>query len=295
MLHIIIHTLPYELNALEQTLIQLKRSSKYLTSNEKVRIEVLLNANLIDWSNSVLNLNFFSSVYHDLIKLNEDWAECVLKIDDKNEFLGCNDLRRYTLRNTDANYVMYLDTDVIFNDTLLRRIFDSLSIIPDEHFILTPQLTRMWDTTWDVVSNEKFFNEASTHENYLNRDPYKAISDNSEVNLKPIQGFKFAGWGTIIPTKLGRFIDIPDSLGSYGLDDTFIMFACDIMNKHGYNVKQYVIEGELVIENNKFRLEYFKDFLTLIDRKEEFTKQAHNNFHPELTNFNERLSNLSSR
>jgi hypothetical protein len=59
MLHIIIHTLPYELNALEQTLVQLKRSSKYLSSNEKVRIEVLLNANLIDWSSSNLSLNFF--------------------------------------------------------------------------------------------------------------------------------------------------------------------------------------------------------------------------------------------
>jgi hypothetical protein len=63
MLHIIIHTLPYELNALEQTLIQLKRSSKYLTSNEKVRIEVLLNTNLVDWSTSALTLNFFSSAY----------------------------------------------------------------------------------------------------------------------------------------------------------------------------------------------------------------------------------------
>jgi hypothetical protein len=291
MLHIIIHTLPYELNALEQTLVQLKRSSKYLSSNEKVRIEVLLNANLIDWSSSNLSLNFFSSAYHNLVKINEDWAECVLRIDTENKFLGCNDLRRYTLRNTDADYVMYLDTDIIFNDTMLRRVFDSLSIISDEYFILTPQLTRMWDTTWDVVSNEKFFNEEATHENYFNRDPYKATFNNSEVNLKPISGFKFAGWGTIIPSKLGRFIDIPDSLGSYGLDDTFIMFACDIMNKHGYNVKQYVIEGELVIENNKFRLEYFKDLLTLIDRKEEFKQIANSNFQPELIKFHERLTN----
>ena len=35
MIHIIIHALPYELNALEQTLIQLKRSSQYLNENHK--------------------------------------------------------------------------------------------------------------------------------------------------------------------------------------------------------------------------------------------------------------------
>ena len=40
MIHIIIHTLPYELNALEQTLIQLKRSSQYLNENHKILIKL---------------------------------------------------------------------------------------------------------------------------------------------------------------------------------------------------------------------------------------------------------------
>ena len=290
MLHIIIHTLPYELNALEQTLTQLKRSSQYLNENHRVRIEVLLNTNLVDWSFSVLDINFFSSAYHELIKINEDWAECVLRIDTEGKFLGCNDLRRHTFRTTDADYVMYLDTDVIFNDTLLRRIFDSIELVTNPLCIITPQLTRMWDTTWDVVSNESFFNEEATHENYFNRDPYKSIFFNSSINLKPISEFKFAGWGTVIATQLGRFIDIPDSLGPYGLDDTFIMYACGIMKHHNIHPQQYVIEGELVIENNKFRLEYLKSLIKFIDRKEEFTQQSHSNFQPELIKFNEKLT-----
>lgn len=291
MLHIIIHTLPYELNALEQTLIQLKRSSQYLNETHRVRIEVLLNANLTDWSNSVLDLNFFSSAYHDLIKLNEDWAECILNIDNQGKFLGCNDLRRHTIRTTDADYIMYLDTDVIFNDTLLRRIFDSIEVITNPLCIITPQLTRMWDTTWDIVSNENFFNEEANHQNYFNRDPYRSTFFNSNTNLKPISEFKFAGWGTTISTQLAKFIDIPDSLGPYGLDDTFIMFACQIMKQHNTHPQQYVIEGELVIENNKYRLEYLKPLIKFIDRKEEFTRQSHSNFQLELTKFNERLTN----
>jgi hypothetical protein len=294
MLHIIIHTLPYELNALEQTLIQLKRSSQYLNENHKVRIEVLLNMNLVNWNLSKLGRWFFEAAFHQLIKLNEDWAECVLRIDDVAQFLGCNDLRRYTIRTTDADYIMYLDTDVVFNDTFIRRVFDSIEAATNPLCIITPQLTRMWDTTWDIVSNENFFNEEANHENYFNRDPYKAVQFRAEVNLKPIQGFKFAGWGTTISTKLARLIDIPDTLGPYGLDDTFIMYGCEILKKHNIHPQQYVIENELVIENNKFRLEYFKDLLTLIDRKEEFTKAANNNFQSELIKLNERLTNRQS-
>jgi len=291
MLHIIIHTLPYEMNALEQTMIQLKRNSKYLTPDQKVRIEVVLNANLVDWKQSKINLGFFAENYNKIIRINEDWAECILRIDTINEILGCNDLRRQTFRKTDAEYVMYLDTDVIFNDTLLARIFFSINTIPEEYFILTPQITRLWDTTWDKISNEKFFNEEASHHNYFSRDPYKSTWDNNDVSLKVIDGFKFAGWGTVIPTKLGKFIDIPNALGPYGLDDTYIMFACDIMNKHNYNVKQYVIEGEIVCENNLFSLPYFKEFIILIDKKSEYTEQAHNNFNSELNKFNERLIN----
>ena len=291
MLHIIIHTLPYELNALEQTLIQLKRSSQYLNENHKVRIEVLLNMNLVNWNLSKLGRWFFESAFHQLIKLNEDWAECVLRIDDVAQFLGCNDLRRYTIRTTDADHIMYLDTDVVFNDTFIRRVFDSIEAATNPLCIITPQLTRLWDTTWDVVSNESFFNEEANHENYFNRDPYKATQSRADVNLKPIQGFKFAGWGTTISTKLARLIDIPDALGPYGLDDTFIMYGCEILKRHNIHPQQYVIENELVIENNKFRLEYFKDLLTLIDRKEEFTRAANNNFQSELIKLDERLTN----
>jgi hypothetical protein len=189
---------------------------------------------------------------------------------------------------------MYLDTDVVFNDTFIRRVFDSIEAVTNPLCIITPQLTRMWDTTWDVVSNESFFNEEANHENYFNRDPYKAVQFRAEVNLKPIQEFKFAGWGTTISTKLARLIDIPDALGPYGLDDTFIMYGCEILKKHNIHPQQYVIENELVIENNKFRLEYFKDLLTLIDRKEEFTKNANNNFQSELIKLNERLTNRQS-
>jgi hypothetical protein len=72
------------------------------------------------------------------------------------------------------------------------------------------------------------------------------------------------------------------------------MYGCEILKKHNIHPQQYVIENELVIENNKFRLEYFKDLLTLIDRKEEFTKAANNNFQSELIKLNERLTNRQS-
>jgi hypothetical protein len=147
--------------------------------------------------------------------------------------------------------------------------------------ILVPEVTRMWDDTWDVITNEYYLNEPASHEAYHARDPY-TLQTYTTVTAVPIETFKFAGWGTCIPTKLRTVVDIPDSLGSYGLDDTFVMMACEMLKQNGLNVQQYILKGEVIIENNKFRSNPYKDYITAIDRREEFLRQAHQNFNIEL-------------
>ena len=103
---------------------------------------------------------------------------------------------------------------------------------------------------------------------------------------KPITEFKFGGgWATVISTPLAKKIKIPESLGHYGLEDTFIMYCSYIMRKHGLDVTQYIIENEIIVEDHMFRFNPYKEYLVTIDKQEEFKKIANENIEREVIAF----------
>jgi len=285
MIHIITHILPQEIDQLEQLLTHLKKSSVHINYNDYI-VEVVLNTKLTDWSNSKLDEQFFIDKFNYLKKLTNSWCETKFEVSD-GSILGCNDIRRRALRTSKADYIMYLDADNVFSETLLFTMREYCKLLNqnDSYDIIIPQTTRMWDTTWDIITNEDHFNEEASHNNYFNRDPYLIFKSKENISLELINGFKFAGWGTTIPTKLREIIDIPDSLGPYGVDDTFIMYVCNILKQKGYNINQWIINGELIIENNKFRYNPYQNYLTNINKKDEFLNQAHSNFNQELQKY----------
>jgi hypothetical protein len=73
------------------------------------------------------------------------------------------------------------------------------------------------------------------------------------------------------------------------MDDTFIMTCCEYGKQKGFNASQYVLVNEVIIENNKFRYNYYKDYIYSINRKEEFIKIAQTNFSYSVNKF---LNNL---
>lgn len=284
MIHIVIHVLPQEIDQLEQLLVHLKKSSIYLNSDDYF-VDVVLNTKLIDWSLSKLNEEFFINKFSYLETLTTSWCKANFEISN-GSILGCNDIRRRALRTSTADYIMYLDADNIFSDTLLYNIkqyCDEL-LKQDGYSILVPQTTRLWDSTWDIITNKLYLETDASHNNYFNRDPY-TLNRPEDVYAVEVNCFKFAGWGTCIPTKIRDIIDIPDSLGSYGLDDTFIMSACTILKQKQVNIKQYVLEGEIIIENNKFRFNPYKDYLTVIDYREKFLNNAQTAFNVEIQKY----------
>jgi hypothetical protein len=170
MIHIVTHVLPQEIDQLEQLLIHLKRSSKYINYSDYI-VEVVLNTKLTDWSNSKLDEQFFINKFNYLEKLTSSWCKTKFEISD-GTILGCNDIRRRALRTSKADYIMYLDADNVFSETLLFTMREYCKLLNqnDSYDIIVPQTTRMWDTTWDIITNESYFNEDASHENYFNRD-----------------------------------------------------------------------------------------------------------------------------
>jgi hypothetical protein len=145
----------------------------------------------------------------------------------------------------------------------------------------------MWDSSWDVITNKEYLHDTASVEAYYSNDPFKLIAkDINNIELKKIDEFKFGGgWFNLLSTKLLKLTDIPDSFGPYGVDDLYVMECCNIMKLAGIKVNQYIVDGLIVIENFKYRKNYHKDFLYLIDNQKEYKLQAESNLNKEIQNF----------
>jgi hypothetical protein len=281
---IVVHLLPQEIDWFEWQSKQFKQGSYYI--NDKVIIDVTLNLNLVDWNQSQLPKQFFIDKFNQ-IKTLWDWAEAQFIIDEENKCLGCDDKRREAIRSTMADNILYLDSDLLFRPELLSYMIEASKAINHDYYVISPQTVRMWDNSWDIITNENYLTTPANMGTYYSNDPFKVINEyTNNIELTPIPQFKFGGgWFNLLSTKLLKFTDIPDSFGPYGVDDTYVMICCNILKQKGYNIQQYVLKNTLIIENFKYRWNPYKIYLHLIDKQIEFRKNAENNLNLELQNF----------
>lgn len=287
MINILIHILPQEIDQLEQTLIQLKKNSVYVGKDEFL-VEVILNNNLTDWDNSILDKNYFETKLFRLEKLAKSWAKTNFWVSNNNEIMGCTDQRRKAAREHDCDGFIFLDVDIVFSDTLLFHIHESFNSIKETYpnCIITPETTRVWDLTWDVITHKECLDDNASLEDYFSRDPYLTTGLMGEVSLKKIDEFKFAGgWATFISKPLAQKVDLPDALGPYYMDDTFIMECCSQGKRKGLKANQFVLMNEVIIENNLFRFNHYENYIKNINRKDEFMKVSQDSFLISINNF----------
>jgi hypothetical protein len=286
--HIVIHLLPHELDDFEWQSKQFKIGSLYV--NQNILIDATLNLNLIDWNNSSLPKNFIVDKFKRIEKL-WDWCECKFNIDENKKCLGCNDARRNAIRATDADNILYLDSDLIFPENLLGMMTECSSLIDLDYYIISPQIVKLWDNTWDLLTNKNYIHNAPDLNRYYTSNPYEILTmDYGQSSLVPINNFKFGGgWFNLISTKLLKLTDIPDSLGSYGVDDSYVMICCNLLATKKYNVKQYVIENAVVTENYKYRLNFYKKYINYIDNKMTYRKTAEQNLVAEIEAFKNKI------
>jgi hypothetical protein len=292
---ITIFALPHELEDLALTLYNLKRNSVYLNNSVKYKVDITmcLSSELTDWSKSKLPKEYIQERTEELVTKFLDWCEWNLLWGDEN-ILGCVSQRRYSLaQHPDADFFIWLDCDFIFKDTTLSYITQGYQTIKESNidlFILTPQFVKQWDNTWDVLVNKSFLNHPIDYE--LIADVYKdTLPDIGEVEIKSIPNFKFAGgWFTLISKDLLSKTSVPESLGHYGLEDTFVIECCNLLKNQGTEVFQFILENHIIGESYIHRPnQTIKKYISSINRKEEFTRIAHTNFLIELNKFYEKL------
>ena len=280
-----IFCLPYEIDELENTLNQLKKASYYIDNKVEYVLDVTMTISdrMINWDKSSLPKKYFIDKFTKL-ETQSDWCQNEFKTSDI--LLGCVSQRRESLKNhKDADYFIWLDCDIIFDERTLSymQMVMSSTSKEHEHSIITPELVRIWDNSWDILVNEQFKDKPFEY-NQTN-DPYKDSGIKGDISIEtvlntnsPQSRFKFAGgWFTCISGALLRRIGIPEEFGHYGYEDTFVMVGSEkLMRTTDIQITQFKIKNLVVCENYKYRdNNHYLNGLSAYNRREEFTKKAH--------------------
>lgn len=291
--HIIVHVLPFEIDRFEHQIFELNKNSKFLSPDDKVTIDATLNVNdsLVDWSSSKISKQYFIDRFEKL-KTICGWATVLFDVSANNECLGVDDKRRTAIRKyaSECDNFIYLDNDMFYPNTTLKYMMDAAKLIPNKYWILSPQSNMLWDPSWNVLVNESYMNVR--HSDLHTMDPFEIFTkDYGEIEIVPINTFKFGGgWFNMLSSKLLAYTDIPDALGPYGLDDTFVIDACMIMRGMGIDVQQYVVKNLVVTQNYKHELHrVYLDHITFnMNMKQEFARKSAIYYRDEVTKFAER-------
>jgi hypothetical protein len=287
-----IFALPYEIDDLEKTLTQLKVASKYISNKIEWMVDVTMGTSndLISWKHSSIPKTYFTEKFIKL-SAHTDWCQKTFKTSDT--ISGCVSQRKNTLDSyPDADYFIWLDTDIIFDERTLAYFESVLPIVSEQtdYSIITPEIVRIWDTTWDCLVNDSFINHPLNY--HLTNNPYDDSGIKGDVKLESVDvsipnqpKYKFAGgWFTCLSGDLVRRIGVPESFGHYGYEDTFIMWGADkLVKTSNINVQQFKLKNLVVCENYKYRNNaHILNHLSVYDKREEFKKIAELNFMKEL-------------
>ncbi len=295
--HIVIHVLPFEIDRFEHQMVELKKNAAYMTDGDEVVIDATLNLNdlLVDWSKSKLDKRYFIDRFYNTLSLT-NWAEHQFDISENNECLGVDDKRRTAIRKyaSSCDNFLYLDNDMFYPNTALKYMMDAATFIKNKYYILSPQLPKLWEPSWDVLVNEKYINkpfEDSTCKEYTTDQFEIFTKDYGDIQLTPIDTFKMGGgWFNMISSNLLAYTDIPDSFGPYGLDDTFVVDACKIMKAMNMDVQQYVLKNLVVTQSYQYELhKVYLDHISFnIKQKQIFAANAQKSYQDEINKFAER-------
>ena len=289
-----IFCLPFEIDELENTLTQLKKSSYYLSGKNQWVLDVTLgiSSELIDWNSSKINPNFFVDKFRKL-QSSSDWCQSNFVVSD--EIKGCVSQRRNShIQHRDADYFIWLDTDIIFEERTLSYLENTMEAIKNvtPYSVITPEIVKVWDNTWDCLVNEEFIDKPLDYQK--TNDPYKDSGIKGDVTVESVRNnfqnqprFKFAGgWMTCLSGDLVRRIGVPESFGHYGLEDTFIMWGSEkLIQTQNLDIQQFKLKNLVVCENYKYRdNSFYFEYIKNIDRREEYKNKAQSNFETEFKN-----------
>ena len=177
--------LPHEIDDLERILISLKRASKFIDGrNYQFCISLGISDYLTDWSASKLDKQFIIDKFESLKPL-VNWTDNPI-FQMREDILGCVSSRRNAhLEIIDATHFVWLDSDIVFDEQILFYLENAIVGIEEEgisNYVLTPEIVKIWDNTWDCLVNENYLDKPLNY--HKTNDPYMECGLYDDVSIK---------------------------------------------------------------------------------------------------------------
>jgi len=282
------HFMPWEIDYALLTFTQLKKSKYYLPEDVNITIKSALNLSsyLIDWDNSKLPKEYFIEKYKTLSILLEDYQHDTF-IYEGNEIWGHLDLQRNAIEQK-TDYYINICPDMYFSEYLLNYLSLAAQSIPNKYFVLTPQICRMWDQSWEILTHPKF--AVGPHYGWEKTTDifdvdYHLHTSGEEIEITPIDQVKWAGWFDLYSKEFYEdIIRIPEEWKGYGGHDSYSLIISNYIKQIGLDFQQYRLDGQIIFEYSIGPLRtdeihgfsnYYKNLLVRKDvsgQREEFNK-----------------------
>ena len=282
------HIMPWEIDYALLTFTQLKKSKYYIPKDVNITIDSVLNLSsfLINWNESKLPKELFIEKYNQISQLLIDYNHNK-KIYDGDKLYGHLDLQRNCISSEFDHYIS-ICPDMYFNEYLLSYLIQATQNISNKYFVLTPQICRMWDESWEIITHPKF--AVGPHYGWekttdiFDVDYYLHTSE-EEIKVTPINQLKWAGWFDLYSKDFYEdLVRIPDEWKGYGGWDNYGLIISNYARHKGLDFQQYRLDGQIIFEYSIGPLRtdkvngfsnYYKNFLVkqdISEQREEFDK-----------------------
>ena len=277
--------MPWEIDYALLSFSQFKKSKYYFSNEDNINIETVLNLSsyTIDWNNSKLPKEFFIEKYNQISNLLTDYNH-IKKIYDGDKIYGHLNLQKECI-SPEIDYYIAVCPDMYFSEHLLAYLIEGAKSVKNKYFVITPQISKLWDNSWDILVNPLYKN--TPYKTWSDIDVFDIIHNDSnseqDIVLTPLDHSKYAGWCDLYSkTFYEDLVPVWDEWEGYGSWDWYTLIVTEEFKNRGGDFQQYLLEGKTIFEYSVGPLkdgfsDYYKKFLSLnstLDQKENFKSKV---------------------
>ena len=276
------HIMPWEIDYALLTFTKLKKSKYFLSENHNIIIDSVLNLSddIINWDETKIPKEFFIHKYNTISTLLNEFTHNS-KIVQGNVFYGHLDLQRDAIQS-DIDYYIVLCPDMFFHEHLLEYLIQAANNVNNEYFVITPQICRMWDESWEILTHPKFAvgpHYGWEHTSDIFDVEHYIQTSGESVKLTPISQQKWAGWFDLYSKKFyEELVPVYSEWSGYGGWDAYGLVVSEYAKQKGYDFQQYRLDGQIIFEYGVGPLvgksfdSYYKECIVKTDVSEQRNK-----------------------
>lgn len=266
------HIMPWEIDFALISFMQLKKSKYYIDPSFKIKITAVLNMSsyLIDWDNTKLPKELFKQKFKDLGALLIDYEYDPVIIENDSIY-GILDMQKDSYES-DIDYYINITQDMYFSETLLASMLEATKHISNKYYVVTPEIYKMWDSSWDEIVNPEYLN--IPYSEWDKADifdiRYNLKTSDPSFSLYPTQRSKWAWWLDLYNKAFYEdFAPVQEDMKGYGAWDWYTLMLTEHAKTKGADFQEYLLRGQTIFEYPIGPLKkrgftgYYKDYFAI--------------------------------